>query len=127
MNVTNLHSLWDSVLYMFTGTPQMPFDFRDWQELGRNITKMESMFSFSANEWQVQNVTQWAMDSFDLTKYAVYSGIKEYNAPDDEYVSKNQYLIQRQIVLGGLRLANMISNIFGYSRPIATPQGAFLQ
>ena len=88
---------------------------------------MESMFSFSANEWQVQNVTQWAMDSFDLTKYAVYSVIKEYNAPDDEYVSKNQYLIQRQIVLGGLRLANMILNIFGYSRPIATPQGAFLQ
>ena len=55
----------------------MPFDFRDWQELGKNITKMESMFSFSADEWQVYNVTQWAVDSFDLTKYAVYSGIKE--------------------------------------------------
>ena len=105
----------------------MPFDFRDWQELGKNITKMESMFSFSADEWQVYNVTQWAVDSFDLTKYAVYSGIKENHGPDDEYVSKNQFLIQRQIVLGGLRLANIIFNIFGYSRPTASPQVAFLQ
>ena len=33
LNVTNLHSLWDSILYMYTGTPQMPFDYNDWQTL----------------------------------------------------------------------------------------------
>jgi hypothetical protein len=119
MNVTNLHSLWDSILYKFTGTPKMPLDFNDWQALGKNVTEMESMFSFSADEWQVFNATKWAMESFDLTKYAVYSGVKEGNAPSAEYVSKNQYLIQRQIVLGGLRLANIIFNIFGYTKPLA--------
>lgn len=105
----------------------MPFDVRDWQDLGKNISEMESMFSFSPDEWQSNNVTQWADESFDLTKYAVYSGIKEHQGPDDEYLSKNQYLIQRQIVLGGLRLANIILNIFGYSRSTAPSQVAFLQ
>ena len=93
---------------------------------------MESMFSFSADEWQTYNVTQWAMDSFELTKYAVYSGITENKAPSADYIYKNQYLIQRQIVLGGLRLANIIYNIFGYKRPTTTdvaeePTQTFLQ
>jgi len=61
-------------------------------------------------------VTQWAMDSFELTKYAVYSGITENTTPTADYVAKNQYLIQKQIVLGGLRLANIIYNIFGYKK-----------
>jgi len=87
---------------------------------------MESMFSFSSNEWQVFNATQWAMDSYELTKSSVYAGIQENNKPAEDYVSKNQYLIQRQIVLGGLRLANIIYNIYGYKKPMSTEDG-FLQ
>jgi S1/P1 Nuclease len=69
---------------------------------------MESMFSFSTDEFQVYNVTQWAVESYDLTRYSVYTGVKEYTAPSADYVQRNQNLIQRQIVLGGLRLANII-------------------
>ena len=82
-------------MYEHTDTPAMPFDYSDWQLLTSSISKMESKFSFSANEWQVFNVTQWAMDSFDLTKFTVYSGIKENTEPSTDYVSKNEYLLER--------------------------------
>ncbi len=77
LNVTNLHSLWDSILYMFTGTPRMPFDYNDWQQMGKNVSQMMGMFSFSADEWQDFNATKWAEESYELTKYSVYTGITE--------------------------------------------------
>lgn len=103
--VTNLHSLWDSILYEFVGTPSMPFSYNDWSDLGRNITKMETAYSFNANEWDIFNATQWAVESFEMSKSNVYAGIKEYIAPSDDYVRNSNYQLKRNIVLGGLRLS----------------------
>jgi hypothetical protein len=55
----------------------------------------------------------WANESFELSKSNVYSGIKENEALPEDYITKNQDAIQRQIVLGGLRLSYVITTIFG--------------
>lgn len=47
----NLHSVWDSVLYLYTATPSMPFSAGGWDDLGADATNMESKFSFQPSEW----------------------------------------------------------------------------
>jgi len=103
--VTNLHSLWDSILYEFVGTPNMPFSYDDWMELGKNITKMENAYSFNSNEWDRFNATAWADESFEMSISNVYAGIKENLAPSEDYISSANYQLKRNIVLGGLRLS----------------------
>ena len=90
-NVTNLHSLWDSILYEFVGTPSMPFSFNDWTDLGKNITKMETAYSFNAKEWETFNATQWALESYEMSISNVYPGIKENIAPSDDYLRTSNY------------------------------------
>ena len=41
-NAKNLHSVWDSVLYEYTGTPNMPFSVGDWDTLGDEAINIES-------------------------------------------------------------------------------------
>jgi len=111
--VKNLHSLWDSILYEFVGTPSMPFSYNDWMELGQNITKMETAFTFNANEWATFNATQWAYESFIMSKETVYANIKEDDNPSDDYLRISSQLLKRNIVLGGLRLAQVIIDLYG--------------
>ena len=40
-NAKNLHSVWDSVLYLFTDTPTLPFNSKDWLLFGQEAFKME--------------------------------------------------------------------------------------
>ncbi len=42
----NLHSVWDSVLYLYTATPSMPFSNSGWDDLGSEAQNMESKFNF---------------------------------------------------------------------------------
>jgi len=50
--------------------------------------------------------------------------IKENQAASDNYVQKNQQVIEKQIVIGGLRLATVIKQVFGNNTKQAP---AFLQ
>jgi len=111
--VTNLHSLWDSILYEFVGTPNMPFTYDDWMTLGQNTTKMEQAYSFNANEWETFSPTQWALESFEMSKSNVYAGISENTQPNAEYLSSANYQLKRNIVLGGLRLSQTIIDLYG--------------
>lgn len=86
----NLHSVWDSVLYAYTATPNMPFNYGDWNTLGTEATGMESKYSFSSSEWQSMDVNLWAQESFELAKSNVYPGVKAGQALSASYVSSNQ-------------------------------------
>lgn len=55
----------------------------------------------------------WAMESWELSKTNVYSGISEQKPLPESYIDKNQDAIEEKIVLGGLRLANVIKTLFG--------------
>jgi len=76
---------------------------------------MVGKYPISQNDYENINVDDWANESYELSKSNVYSGITEKQALPDDYVTKNQDAIQRQIVLGGLRLATVMKTIFGSS------------
>ena len=92
---------------------------------------------------------QWQRESFQLAKENVYTGkyllpiksqlfnpylfldIKESQPLPDSYVQKNQVACEKMLVLGGLRLAQTMVQIFGsnYSVMESEPsqEEAFLQ
>lgn len=49
----------------------------------------------------------------DLLNIFIIIDATENQALSDNYVKKNQDVIERQIVLGGLRLATVIKQIYG--------------
>ena len=104
----NLHSVWDSVIYLYTGTPALPFSSDDWDSLGADAQTMESKFSFNPSDWQNMDIAQWVNDSFELSKNNVYPDVTPGKALSAAYIEKNQQALEKQIVLGGLRLAFVI-------------------
>ena len=107
-----MHSVWDSVIYLWTGVPSLPLSYNDWQSLGSSVAEMEKKYSFNSADWQNTDAHKWAMQSFELSKSSVYAGVTENTSPSDEYISKSQDVIRKQIVLGGLRLGYLIQQIF---------------
>lgn len=74
---------------------------------------MEQAYRFSSDQWQNLDIDAWTQESFTLSKTNVYPGIKEGQPLPHDYIAKNQDAIQKQIVLGGLRLSYVIQHIFG--------------
>ena len=104
----NLHSVWDSMIYAYTGTPDMPFSNALWHQIGADADNMESSYEFTPSEFQNMNFDQWALESFELAKSAVYPGVTPNVPLTQAYIDANQDLIKRQVVLGGLRLSYVI-------------------
>ena len=47
----NLHAVWDSVIYLWTATPHMPFNAGDWATLGNNAEAILSKYPAPNAEW----------------------------------------------------------------------------
>ena len=61
-----------------------------------------------------------------MSKSNVYAGIKENMQPSDDYVRSSNYLLKRNIVLGGLRLSQVIIDLYG-NKNVVEEEHAFLQ
>jgi S1/P1 Nuclease len=55
----------------------------------------------------------WATESFEISKSTVYNGVQPNVALSSQYQSAAVAAIEKQIVVGGYRLAYMIQHIFG--------------
>lgn len=61
-----------------------------------------------ASDYENLNFLDWADQSFQLGSLNAYAGIKEGDKLPDDYIAKNNKITERQIVLGGYRLAYLI-------------------
>lgn len=111
----NLHSVWDSVIYLYTATPRMPFNTNDWNYLGNEADGILKKYPEPNAEWQNLDVAKWTNESFEVSKAAVYPTVEPNQPLSQAYIAKAQDAIQKQIALGGLRLAYVIQHIFGSS------------
>lgn len=53
----------------------------------------------------IQDPKEWAHESFMLSQSTVYPGVIENQELSDEYIAKAKAVAERQVVLGGQRLA----------------------
>ena len=106
-----LHAVWDSVSYEWTGYPKLPFSDADWNQYGEWAARLVSEYPVSDDVAQNMDVVSWADESFKISEDFVYAGIKEGEALPDEYVSKCRTTAERQITIGGHRLANFLKSL----------------
>jgi len=83
----NLHAVWDSVAYEFTGYPTLPFSDADWKENGEQAAALVKKYPLSSlKDTTNLNPMTWAMESFEVTKSFVYKDISEGESLPEEYV-----------------------------------------
>lgn len=91
----NLHWFWDENIIQFTKMQESDC-LRWYDELKRNATEPIDFYG-------------WMMDSHSLVD-AVYDF--KGNIITKEYLQKNKIVVQKQIMKGGLRLANVLNALF---------------
>jgi hypothetical protein len=57
------------------------------------------------------DIKAWAKDTFEISKTTVYPTIQKNKMPTDEYIEKARTVAERQVVLGGYRLANLLQSL----------------
>jgi len=110
----NLHAVWDSVIYSETGHPTLPIPDSNWNKLGLLAAKLVEEHPVSdVTDLTSLNPADWAKDSYEVSQTFVYKDIAEGQPLPEDYVEKAQQLAEKQIVMGGFRLAHVIMNIYG--------------
>lgn len=74
--VTNLHAIWDSVIYTYTGYETMPFDESEWEWYTEQADKISAKHPIEQDKILPGQFATWANESFELTKSVVYDGFK---------------------------------------------------
>lgn len=110
---SNLHSVWDSVIYQYTGYPDLPLNNADWNTLGDNISNMSDDIYVPTSDWHTNDTMQWAAESLQASKDTVYPDVVVGEALSDEYIARATPVANERIVYGARRLAEQIKLIYG--------------
>jgi len=106
----NLHAVWDSVIYEFTGYGNLPFTAETWATNGKDAQTLMDKYTIG-DEGKELDPVKWADDSFKISHDFVYAHIKEGDALPEDYVDQARPLAERQVVLAGHRLANLLMSL----------------
>ena len=111
--VNNLHAVWDSVAYEFSGYAKLPFTDSAWELNGKRAKALVTKHPVSSLKYDVTNLDpeQWAKESFDVADSFVYKGVETNHAVPSGYVPKAQDLAEERIVTAGYRLANLVEKL----------------
>jgi len=112
----NLHAVWDSVIYSETGHPTLPIPASDWNTLGINAAKLVEEHPLAdVTDLKSLDPAVWAKDSFEKSEFFVYDHIAENASLPADYIKQGQSIAEKQIVIGGFRLAHVLMSIYGDS------------
>lgn len=107
----NLHSVWDSVGYEYTGFAVLPFSDSDWQNLTDIASMLMDKYDITDSEANELDVRVWAQEAFNYSQTAVYPNIQKNVMPSEDYIQQCREVTERQVVLGGHRLAAMLRSL----------------
>lgn len=113
----NLHQIWDSVVYSEATDMKTPFTDSDWDTIGQEAARLRTKYTDANLIEQGKNLdaTSWSQENYELSKDYVYAGLKEGDLPTQEYIDRGSAVAQRQIVLAGTRMANLLMR-YNYQR-----------
>jgi hypothetical protein len=86
--VTNLHALWDSVAYEYSGYPNLPFSDSDWDQNGQRAADLIKKHPLSSLKADVTDLVpqHWADESLAAAEAFIYKGVKDGDAVPSDYV-----------------------------------------
>jgi hypothetical protein len=106
----NLHRLWDD------GVGALPYIKRPADAKSQawlNDAGQEWLLAYppTAAQLEEKDPMQWAEDGFVLANTQVFSGIMLYGPLSDSYTQNGQAVVHKQIVLAGVRLAQILNEV----------------
>ena len=72
--MSNLHSVWDSVIYNYPGYPVMPLSETDWDWYSTTADTIATNNSISGDNLMEGDFMGWANESYNLAINYVYPG-----------------------------------------------------
>ena len=111
--VSNLHSVWDSVIYQYPGYPTMPLSTSDWSWYTNTVSTLASEYPISNSSILPEDYEGWANQSYDIAVKYVYPGFVAGQTPSTEYQNTAKPVLSKHMMLGAARLANLIEHIYG--------------
>lgn len=107
---TNLHAVWDSVIYEYTGRAKLPFTESSWKTINNDVDTLLSKYNISEEDANNLDVVKWAHEAFLISENVVYPTVEKNKELSQEYIDKAKAVAERQVVLGGHRLANLLKS-----------------
>jgi hypothetical protein len=110
---SNLHAVWDSDIYQFTGTQGLPLWSSTFADYGTWAADIHSRYPINTSKLPISNNEPFTWAAEDITfGPTVYDGVKPYTTLSNEYITAAQEVTGTRINYAGVRLANMVSSIF---------------
>jgi len=109
--VSNLHSVWDSVSWAYTGYATLPFDAEAWKFNGDEVSKMAGQFPVDKKTLNDGNFLEWATEGYNNAVNRVYPGYDNQSTAlpvSDAYQKQAEELCRESIMRGGQRLADLM-------------------
>ncbi len=72
--VSNLHFVWDSVVYKYTGKPVLPLSSTDFSWYTTESEKLSSAYPVASADIKDGDFNAWAQESFEISEKDVYPG-----------------------------------------------------
>lgn len=103
-----LHAVWDSIMFEFSGYPKLPFSSADWAKNGDDAKRMMSDYKIDESVATNLDVNQWTEDSHELSSNFVYKGVVENQPLSEQYKKDGLKIAEKQVIIAGNRLANLL-------------------
>mmetsp|Transcript_314 Transcript_314/g.434 ORF Transcript_314/g.434 Transcript_314/m.434 type:complete len:199 (-) Transcript_314:411-1007(-) len=79
--VDNLHGVWDSVIFEWTGKNRPPLNDYEWTNYTDIVTGLASKYPVDQTKLKDQDFNAWAAESLELAKDYVYAGFSDGEQP----------------------------------------------
>ena len=120
--VSNLHQIWDSVIWGYIGYETLPFSDSDWDYYTSESAKNYGDYPIDVTLLNDGDFQGWATESLQIAKDQVYAGFTTGESPSDEYRDAAKPILLTRMNYGARRLADTIVDIYGNQS-----SGLFLQ
>lgn len=111
--VTNLHSIWDSVIYEFPGYPSLPLNDDDWDSLTSTAQGFYEKYPIDQSQLNDGDFDGWAAEGLDIAKNYVYKDFDWTHTQSDEYLDRAKSVLEPRLVYASERLYQTIVDIYG--------------
>ena len=89
----------------------MPFNAGDWEENGETAQTYVDSYDVLPGISTDLDVDHWAQDDMQIIEHFLYDGILENEKLPANYVAKAQMIAEQRVLIGGLRLANLLKSL----------------
>lgn len=112
----NFHSYWDSGAYKLQDDTTKINRPLDSDSMNMLLERAQAFLDEFREEigglGKTTNPSEWAMESFRVAVNTTYPTLLHSNSATPEYVELSYWTARKRVVLGGLRLASIIQEIF---------------